>query len=78
MYGLFAGITLIVFRGFPYTHRQTGTYNYLYYQNLTNIVALGIVLLNPFNEIYSHKQDIEEEIKKQCTKTSIADKIKQD
>lgn len=49
---------LIVFRGFPYTHRQTGTYVFLFFQNLTNIIALCIILLNMYFVLHKYKNEI--------------------
>ena len=38
VYCSFSSYTLIVCRGFPYTHRRSGSSNYLFYQNLTYAV----------------------------------------
>ena len=52
MIGLFAGLSLIIFRGYPYTHNITGFYLYLFYQNLTNLFFLTMTFILIFNKTY--------------------------
>ena len=46
---------LIIFRGYPYTHTNTGMYLYLFYQNLTNLFFLSMLFLNIFNTTFDVK-----------------------
>ena len=56
VYCAFASYTLIVCRGFPYTHRRSGSSNYLFYQNLTYAVSQIMIIMfsltgiNKFND----------------------------
>ena len=45
VYCSFASYPLIVFRGFPYLHRISGSSNYLFYQNLTYAVAQIMIIM---------------------------------
>ena len=45
VYCAFASYTLIVCRGFPYTHRRSGSSNYLFYQNLTYAVSQIMIIM---------------------------------
>ncbi len=45
IYCCFASYTLIVCRGFPFTHRKTGSSNYLFYQNLTYEMSQIMVVM---------------------------------
>ena len=45
IYCAFASYTLIVCRGFLYTHRRSGSSNYLFYQNLTYAVSQIIIVM---------------------------------
>ena len=45
IYCAFASYTLIVCRGFPYTHRRSGSSNYLFYQNLTYAVSQIMIVM---------------------------------
>ena len=45
IYCAFASYTLIVCRGFPYTHGRSGSSNYLFYQNLTYAVSQIMIIM---------------------------------
>ena len=45
VYCAFASYALIVCRGFPYTHRRSGSSNYLFYQNLTYAVSQIMIVM---------------------------------
>ena len=45
IYCAFASYTLIVCRGFPYTHRRSGSSNYLFYQNLTYAISQIMIIM---------------------------------
>ena len=45
VYCVFASYTLIIFRGFPYIQRRSGSSNYLFYQNLTYIISHIMVIM---------------------------------
>ena len=45
VYCAFASYTLIVCRGFPYTHRRSGSSNYLFYQNLTYAISQIMIVM---------------------------------
>jgi len=45
VYCVFASYTLIVFRGFPYIHRRSGSSNYLFCQNLTYIISHIMIIM---------------------------------
>ena len=71
VYCAFASYTLIVCRGFPYTHRRSGSSNYLFYQNLTYaisqimIVMFSLSGINDFRNKCKKKDNKEnEEVKK--------------
>jgi hypothetical protein len=56
VYGSFAGYTLIVCRGFPYTWRKTGSSNYLYFQNVTYEIAMTFIMMCAMNGINSFRK----------------------
>ena len=64
IYGSFAGYTLIVCRGFPFTHRKSGTSNYLFFQNVTYSVAMSFLLMCAVNGINNFRKNnkVREEI----------------
>ena len=45
VYCAFASYSLIVCRGFPYTHRRSGSSNYLFYQNLTYLISQIMIVM---------------------------------
>ena len=64
IYCAFASYTLIVCRGFPYTHRRSGSSNYLFYQNLTYIISQIMIImfsLTGINEFRKKKNEKEKE-----------------
>ena len=69
IYCAFASYTLIVCRGFPYTHRRSGSSNYLFYQNLTYIISQIMIIMFSLNGINDYrtkckkKDEKEKEIK---------------
>jgi hypothetical protein len=65
IYCSFAGYTLIVCRGFPFTHRKSGTSNYLFFQNITYSVAMSFLLMCSVNGINNFRKSnkIREEFK---------------
>lgn len=58
-----AGYTLIVFRGFPYSWRKSGSSNYLYFQNVTYEVAMTFILMCAVNGIDKFRQSCKEKEK---------------
>ena len=69
IYCSFASYTLIVCRGFPYTHRRSGSSNYLFYQNLTYAVSQIMIIMfsltgiNEFRNMYKKMENKENEKK---------------
>ena len=69
IYCSFASYTLIVCRGFPYTHRRSGSSNYLFYQNLTYAVSQIMIIMfsltgiNEFRNMYKKLENKENENK---------------
>ena len=64
IYCAFASYTLIICRGFPYTHRRSGSSNYLFYQNLTYIISQIMIImfsLTGINEFRKKKNEKEKE-----------------
>jgi hypothetical protein len=57
LYCTFAGYTLIVCRGFPFTHRKSGTSNYLFFQNITYSVAMSFLLMCCVNGINNFRKE---------------------
>ena len=69
IYCAFASYTLIVCRGFPYTHGRSGSSNYLFYQNLTYAVSHIMIIMFSLTGINDYrnnckKKDTKEEEKK--------------
>ena len=73
VYCAFASYTLIICRGFPYTHRRSGSSNYLFYQNLTYAVSQIMIVMFSLTGINDYRnkckkkdnKENEEEIKKE-------------
>ena len=56
IYCSFASYTLIVCRGFPYTHRRSGSSNYLFYQNLTYAVSQIMIIMFSLTGINEYRK----------------------
>ena len=55
IYCAFASYTLIVCRGFPYTHRRSGSSNYLFYQNLTYAISQIMIVMFSLTGINNYR-----------------------
>jgi hypothetical protein len=55
VYCAFASYTLIVCRGFPYTHRRSGSSNYLFYQNLTYALSQVMIVMFSLTGINNYR-----------------------
>ena len=87
IYCAFASYTLIVCRGFPYTHRRSGSSNYLFYQNLTYgisqvmIIMFSLTGINDFRNKCKLKDEDKdkkiEEDKEKINENKIDNNIKQ-
>lgn len=75
IYCAFASYTLIVSRGFPYTHGRSGSSNYLFCQNLTYAISQIMIImfsLTGINE-YRNKCKKKEKVKDNEEKEKIND-----
>ena len=64
VYCAFASYTLIVFRGFPYTHGRSGSSNYLFYQNLTYVISQIMIIMFSLNGINAFRQGLKKKEEK--------------
>ena len=65
IYCAFASYTLIVCRGFPYTHRRSGSSNYLFYQNLTYIISQIMIIMFSLTGINDYRNKCKKRDKKE-------------
>ena len=81
IYCAFASYTLIVCRGFPYTHRRSGSSNYLFYQNLTYIISQIMIImfsLTGINDFRKKKNEKEKEKEKEDKSGNKQNKTEED
>ena len=65
IYCAFASYTLIVCRGFPYTHRRSGSSNYLFYQNLTYVISQIMIIMFSLTGINEYRNKCKKRDKKE-------------
>ena len=78
IYCAFASYTLIVCRGFPYTHRRSGSSNYLFYQNLTYVISQIMIIMFSLNGINDYRTRCKKKDEKEKEKEKEGNKIKEE
>ena len=74
VYCAFASYTLIVCRGFPYTHRRSGSSNYLFYQNLTYIISQIMIIMFSLTGINDYRFKCKKKDEKENGGNFVGDK----
>ena len=78
IYCAFASYTLIVCRGFPYTHGRNGSSNYLFYQNLTYAISQIMIIKFSLTGINDYRNKCKKKDNKDEEKKEIKEKINED
>ena len=78
IYCAFASYTLIVCRGFPYTHGRSGSSNYLFYQNLTYAISQIMIIMFSLTGINDYRNKCKKKNNKEEDKKEIEEKISED
>ena len=78
IYCAFASYTLIVCRGFPYTHGRSGSSNYLFYQNLTYAISQIMIIMFSLTGINDYRNKCKKKNNKEEDKKEIEEKINED
>ena len=72
VYCAFASYTLIICRGFPYTHRRSGSSNYLFFQNFTYVVAQIMIVMFSLKGIDDYITECSKEKSKENKEENVA------